>query len=303
VVKIQQEESNGETGEETDQEDDCCCSSGKASQQPHNFDVDKDELRELSCDGEEEEGLPYEMVFKVNLNSSLSSSSSKRLPHSQSQPTKRARKSSLSSTSTSPTARCSIPHKSRKDTSAERRVLEKLQQDVEGSMFLFESAGGNNNTNNDGIAATNIYNGHKSPVAMMLEEHMVECGGEDGALTNMACDDEFWAQQGFSLTAPQQTPSTIISNSPLSLYLNNTTTTAIGVQDNNNNNTIIPNMGAFMFLSTQPMILAQEERLGRNPYFIRTPPQLRRGESALPPSPGMGMGMGMAMAMEEETSW
>jgi len=287
-VKKREAEEGGEK-EEIEREDDCA---KPMQQQPpsHNFDVDKDELRALACDEDEEEGLPYEMVFKVNLTSSLSSSS-KRQPNSQTQPVKRARKGSLSSSSscTSPTltSRCSIPNKTSKDTSTERRVLEKLQQDVEG-MFLFESAGDNSNN-------TNILDGHKSPVSMMLEEHMVDCGeAEEETLAEMTCD--YWTQQGFALAAQQQTlfaspnnTSNAINNSALHLYLNNTNSPSAESEDNNN-------LGSFMFLRTEPMILAQEERLGRNPYFIRTPPQVRRGSAGGGVQPA-------AMAMEEETSW
>jgi len=278
--------------------------SRRSQQSSQCFDVDKDELRELlSCDGEEEEGLPYEMVFKVNLTSSCSSSSSKRRPHSQNQPIKRARKSSLSSSSsTSPTARCGIPNKTSKETSTERRVLEKIQQDVEG-MFLFEGAAGSNSDN-----SSNILNGHKSPVSMMLEEHMVDCGVEEEEETLEMSGDDYWTQQGLSLAIQQAVlfPSSssnnnspnAINNSAMQLYLNNTNQPN-GVHDNNyNSNVTTTTLGSFMFLRTEPMILAQEERLGRNPYFIRTPPQVRRGEAS-----GAALPVAMAMAMEEETSW
>jgi len=38
---------------------------------------------------------------------------------------------------------------------------------------------------------------------------------------------------------------------------------------------------SFMFLKSEPMALKMEERLARNPYFIRTPPQLRRNEHGI----------------------
>jgi len=38
---------------------------------------------------------------------------------------------------------------------------------------------------------------------------------------------------------------------------------------------------SFTLLKREPMVLAQEERVGRNPYFIRTPPLLRRDKRYL----------------------
>jgi len=53
---------------------------------------------------------------------------------------------------------------------------------------------------------------------------------------------------------------------------------------------------SFMFLKSEPMALKMEERLARNPYFIRTPPQLRRTE------PGIAASMTYD-CMEEDDVW
>jgi len=54
---------------------------------------------------------------------------------------------------------------------------------------------------------------------------------------------------------------------------------------------------SFMFLKSEPMALKMEERLARNPYFIRTPPQLRRTE------PGIAAAMSYDCMEEDDGVW
>ena len=274
-----------EPEEETEDEDD------DVKPEPQNFDVSKDELRELCCD-DDDEGLPYEMVFKVNLKC-CSASKKHNNYHKAKRSCKQSLSTSCAASSTSSTAKCSVPNKMRKETSTERRVLEQIQQEVdELGMFQFEGGQADCLHNND--------NSDSSPVAMMLEEGVQEDEESMAVLASGA--EDFWiAQPGYplALQQPYLFPS---FNNDSDLCLNNPAALQayLSMQD----------PSSFMFLKNEPMILAQEERLGRNPYFIRTPPQVRRGvppaATATPiavPPPRIAAFYSADDGMEEEGSW
>jgi len=223
---------------------------------------DEDELNAAM----EEDLTPFETVFKVNLVSSCSSSSKK---------SDRQRKNRANTVKTTTSSTATLVAKKEKESddnnnnnaecynndnnnclrrSAERQALQRLEEEIEMFSLELPPLDQQQAQQQDGLLAMNtdaLLLGNAEPDIPLA--------------TNISCAEQYvqqyWSQKQQQTQQPQQPQQQVLVGENIldAFMLDLSSSTS-----------------SFMFLKTEPMALAQEERLGRNPYFIRTPPQMRR---------------------------
>jgi len=196
---------------------------------------------------------PYEMVFKVNLVTADSPASSNKRSCHQSK-----RKKRNSRTKENPEK----PKQEMQDVVTEdqdnqgNHSCETEEEDE--NIFLCDPAA---EQRADAGMETDVYRAVTNEAAALpvIENAFFQPGSWlQGVVPNNG------ASPAFTFGSPAITTSAIASLDNASFH------------DSNGAASPLPGSPGFMFLKTEPMALAQEERLARNPYFIRTPPQLRR---------------------------